>query len=425
MRQRGRRVLLLIALCAAMTSASHARDARPPFWRAVSATGDHLGCLRGQPAAQVALIACEVGCEAIPWQLDERDAGGVLALENGAEPNPDDPPGVIDDNDEIWWMAEDAGRRIAPEEMPADVRCGVAWRLAADDYEAWVYAFAWAGLVPRATRSYVAYDPERDAIAGARVSVGFRGATPQYFALRPAADQGERNLLDRLKVRASARFLGIIPLRRDEDDFEVAFIAWRAGPIRAIRRQRQWIRLGWGLRTPIFRTDAFFYRDFSELPVHLRLNFPPTYFFRGIEIQGMLDFRDLRGWRVLAPGLAGPMLIGALGRADLAQLNQAPGDWFALLGPEVTLVQMLTTSRGLSTVRRRLVYREERKARPPEADRGEMPGVGYRLTDWSKVDRGRHWFTSTSYALPAGSDIERFLRERREEPSVELHPIGR
>jgi hypothetical protein len=172
------------------------------------------------------------------------------------------------------------------------------------------------------------------------------------------------------------------------------------------------------LRTPIFRTDTLFYRDYAHLPVHLRLNFPPTYFFRGVKVLGVLDFRDLTGWRLLAHGMAEPRAIAALDESQRRDLNERPGDWFALLGPSVTLVQMLTTSPSLATLKRTLVYRQESDWQKPERWKGEMPGVGYRLTEWNDVDRGHHWFASTSYALPAGYDVQRFLAEARNEPVV-------
>jgi hypothetical protein len=369
-------------------------------------------------------MACTDVCRPIPWQLDERDATGRLCLDQGPEPNRDDPDRVIDSNDEVLWMADDAGRRIRPEEIPAEAVCAVevAQRSGSLD-EAWVYLFVGPNAAPQAAETYVHYDPQTDVVTGARVGLGFAGPTPEYLALRPAANEPPVNLLDRLKVRASARFFGIIPLRRDEADLRTELVGWKAGPIRVIRRQRQWVQLGWGLRTPIFRTDTLFYRDYAYLPVHLRLNFPPRYFFGGIKVLGVLDFRDLDDWRLLAQGMPAALPIGNLGKRQLHDLNRLPGDWFALLGRTATLVQMLTTSPSLATIKRTLAYRQESGWQRPERWKGEGPGVGYRLTDWNDVDRGPHWFASTSYALPAGYEVDRFLTEARSEPVLVSRPL--
>src|SRR5271169_939271 len=96
-----------------------------PFWRVARLAGAALGCLDGHAEGEVEVMACHDTCAPIPWQLDERDATGELALADGPEPNPDDPPGVIDGNDELLWMAADAGRRMAAGEAPRDATCGL------------------------------------------------------------------------------------------------------------------------------------------------------------------------------------------------------------------------------------------------------------------------------------------------------------
>jgi hypothetical protein len=371
----------------------------------------------------VAVFACSEKCEPIPWQLDERDPAGELALDQGPEPNLDQPPGVLDDNDILLWMASDLGRRTPVRSLPSWADCVIQITARGRSFSGTVYVVGGEQPAPRSPKSYVEYDPERDVITGARVETGFAGPTPTYFALRPAPGKTPVNLLDRLKVRAYARFLGIIPLRRDEDDLVTQMVSWRAGPIRVVRRQRQWIRLGWGLRTPIFRTDTLFYRDYSEIPVSLKLNFPPTYFFRAIEIQGVLDFRDLRGWRLLAAGLPSPLEIGSITWRERDRLNRLSGDWFALSSKAVTLVQTLSVSPSLASVSRRLVYRESRRGPEPESVPGEMPGVGYRLVDWGDVDRGHHWFVSASYALAPSADVGAFLAERRDDVALRARVV--
>jgi hypothetical protein len=395
-------------------------DRGPVFGASAIVTGDDLRCLRGVPSERVSLLACRKQCEPVPWQLDERGPDGQLSLESGPFPNPDDPPGVIDENDEIRWMVEDTGKAMRPQEKPAGVACGVEIRLAEREtgYRGHVYAFVWPDRAPRAARSYVRYDPKRDVITGRRVALGFGGATPQYLTLASAEGEEGANLLDRLKIRVSAWFLGLIPVSRDESDLTTEFVAWHGGPIRIIRRQRQWVRVGFGIRSPTFGSYTYFYRDFAELPVSLGLNFPPTYFFHRIRIRAALDFRDLRGWKVLGEGMREAVPIGSMSEQDVERLNGLPGDWFALIGPDVTLVQFLATSPSLVTLKRRLLYTEQRTQQEPEAVTGEMPGIGYMLSDWDGVPAGQHWFSSTSFALPPGEDARDLVRARKRKVTV-------
>jgi hypothetical protein len=394
-------------------------DDRVPVWRPVTLTGDSLGCLIGATEERVAIRACHRRCEPIPWQLDERHPGGDLLFTHGALAVPPD-TSIIDSHDELTWMLADAGRRMRPEEARPDALCRLEVRTATEGgFEGWMYAEVLPEAAPRAAQSYVQYDAAADTVVAARAALGFRGPTPRYLGLE-LGESGELvNILDRLKIRASARFLGLIPMRRDDDDFETPEVSWRAGPVRVIHRQRQRIRLGFGIRSPKFVVDATVYRDFAELPVLFHLNFPPTYFFGAIRVSAVLDFRDLRGWQFLAPGLPSPLIVGSAPPELVERVNRTPGDWFALVGPKLQIVQVLATSPSLAAVRTQVLYREEISPGGPEDHPGEMPGVGFQLTDWRGVGSGFHSFSALSYVLPADYEIERFLRERTESLAVE------
>lgn len=419
-----RRARMVLALAAAIALGVAAAPGRgESFWRVGRTAGEVLGCLAGRAEGEVVLVACREVCAPIPWQLDERDESGELALPEGPEANPESPLGVIDANDEILWMADDAGRRMEAGEMPAGVKCAVEIEQRGEGDAGWVYGLAVPSPAPRSPVGYVEYDPERDRVAMARAVIGFGAPTPRYFALRDADGRVGPNLLDRLKVRAAARFLGVVPLGRDEDDIEWRFGAWHAGAIRVVRRERQWVRLGWGLRTPIFRSETEIYRDYVELPVRLRLNFPPTYFFRGIEVQAVVDFRGLDGWS--ARTHLGPVgKVGAVPARAADEINALAGDWLALEGPEVTLILRLRVGETLASLRRDLVYRENDDGEEPEDVAGEHPAIGFRLTEWGAVERGPHGFAALAYVLPVGYGVGRFGREDAAPFAVEVRALG-
>ncbi|MBX3026314.1 hypothetical protein KF840_15505 [bacterium] len=395
-----------------------AATAQVPAPGVASLSGDGVGCLRGAAEVEIALLACAADCAPIPWQLDERDGDGRWALDQGPEPNLDDPPGIVDDNDELVWMAADGGRRATRDELPVG-ECVVEVEVRRGEQATWVYAVRTSGAAPRSPRRYVTYDPAADRVEGERVAVGFGAPTPRYLAVRgPGAAFGP-NLLDRLKVRAHARFLGFIPLGRDEDDIEYAFSAWRAGPVRVLRREYQWVRLASWLRTPVFETETLMTRDAMTLPVRLRLNFPPTYFFAGIEVQAVLDFRDLRGWQVAADGRPAVRV----GDAAAARLDGTRSDWVAMRGADATLTLELVRGPSLATLVPTIVYRDAGEPAPPEGVPGEAPAIGYRLTEWSDVDRGTHWFAAVARALPPDADLAAFARERDQPITVSARQL--
>ena len=397
----------------------------------VTVAGSELALFDGYAVDHLALLACRHSagtplCEPIPFQVDEVTAQGAWVLDQGPQPNADESPGVLDANDRVLFMATDAGDRIGRTQLPGvDAVAEISIRDPLTGRMAWVYAAAYRAVAPRSTRSYVKYDPAADRVRGQRVTLGFLHGVPGYLALNGTDGVAGVDLLDRFKVRATATFLwGLVRFSRNEDDVTSEFVAWRQGPIRVIRRQRQWVRIGWGIRSPTFGSYTYFYRDFAELPVGLYLNFPPTYFFGDICIRAFLDFRDLRGWSVVLPDVAEPFVIDGAMTVQKEGLNRLPGSWFALRGPQVTLLQILDLGPSLASVQRHLVYKEAPSAAdPPEGIPGEEPAIGYQLDRWDHVAAGAHQLASTSYALPAPLDIGEFMAARRTPLQVSVQPL--
>src|SRR4029453_5255368 len=132
----------------------------------------------------VALLACRDACAPIPWQLDERDERGDFALPEGPQANPDNPPRVIDANDELLWMAADAGRRMRVGEEPDDARCVLEIELGSEGATGWVYAVAVPAPAARSPVRYVSYDAARDTVEAGRVAIGFGAPTPRGWPIR-------------------------------------------------------------------------------------------------------------------------------------------------------------------------------------------------------------------------------------------------
>ena len=410
----------LSCLCVVSGLAAPSAAAPQRFADVVKLPGTELALFEGIAIDRLALLACtRTECHPIPFQVDERDATGHWVLDQGPMPTTDDPPGVLDANDLLLFMAADAGERATSGTLsvpsPFDE---IALHDPLAGTARWAYLVAFPAHAPRAAAVNVDYDPLTDRVRGQRVSLGFADGVPGFLAVGDGA-----NLLDRLKVRASATFLfGLIHFSRSEADLRTEFMGWHAGPIRVVRGQRQWVRLGWGIHSPTFGSYTYFYRDFAELPVGLYLNFKPTYFFGNILVQVILDFRDLKGWSLLVPSVPDPLPIDGTMSAQKAALAALPDKWFALRGPQVTLVQTMDVSPSLASVRHRLLYHETAQPEPPETVRGEEPGIGYQFDQWEHVGAGAHQLESVSYALPSDIDVREFMRARSAPLGVSVSP---
>jgi hypothetical protein len=381
--------------------------AYPRSWQPVVIEGRALPDLLGGGIEDIALLRCGGStCDAIPFQVDERDPAGRWALEEGPSPTPDDSPGLVDGDDVLLFLAEDAGPRAPAlaRRLGARVEIEVVDPLGFPSR--WVYAAVVDGGAPRSPVRYVTYDPAADRLVG-RITLGYRDGIPQLLALTPGGD----NVLDRLKIRALATFLwGLIRVGRSEADLVPDAVAWRAGPIRVLRRQALQIRMRFGIRSPRFTATTYFYRDFSELPLSIRLRVPPRYLFTSIRVQGGLDFHRLPGeWSVRLPGLAEALPAGCRQGGPTLRRDGIAGDWFALEGERLRIVQRLHRGPTLRSVRQWAWYRNGAVDDPPENEPGQCPGVGFTLDDWDGVEGGVHTLTSTSWVTDRDADLGVFL----------------
>jgi hypothetical protein len=401
--------VLWLAFFVAVGAATTAPAAPPRYWEPVAIDASAVQALLGARLDRIVALRCGAeACEAVPLQVDERDENGEWILPDGAAPTGDDSPGVLDANDVLVFMSEDAGGAGSEAARRAGASCEV--RL--DDplgYPPRYLYLAVAHQAPAPPGRYVGYEPDSDRLHGV-VTLGFDGGVPSYLSLPP----DPTNVLDRLKIRATATFLwGLFGVTRSEEDLLPEAPSWSAGPVRVIRRQSLQIRMRFGLRSPRFVSTALFYRDFVELPLRIRLRVPPRYFFTNITVSGGLDLRGLPGeWDAILPG--GELLPANCVPGREIAVDGVAGDWLALVSREMpapgfTVLQRLHRGATLAAVHESAWYRCGAIADPPENQDGQCPGLGFILDDWSGVEGGEHTLVSSSYAIRPEVGLDAFL----------------
>jgi hypothetical protein len=318
----------------------------------------------------------------IPFQIDERDARGRLALPDGPHPSRDESPGVFDDNDLLVFAARNLGDRAAvanaAEIQVTDPLTGAS---------RWAYVRLDAGAPP-STPGDVVYDPAARRIRARGYTLTLGRHVPTAFSFVDGHHAYERNLLDRLKVRVTARVLwGLLRFHRNEDDVTTVPLAWKAGPVRVIVRSQLNVRLGYGLSPPKIVAEDFYTADTLESPIIVRLPFDLRYVFGDLTVRIFLDFNGLHGSRIFAAGRQ-PEAIGCDEPAPAE--NGVATNWFGVTGPEGTFVEALRVSPTLRMLHTALYAVAERTPDPPERVPGDCPGVGYTITDWGGMSRGTH-----------------------------------
>src|SRR5438034_918 len=328
----------------------------------------HLG---GTPLARLGLLAFRKGEAApIPFQLDER-RGRKLALPGGPEPTADDKPGVLDADDILVFMACDAGEQASPAALAralAEAGADAVWReLRIEDPVEHTRGFVYlvsAAHPPASERRYLAYVPEGDLVESARYRIGLVNSLPTYFVLAAGTSLGP-NLIDGLRLRAEATLRAdLAHWTLDEQHGHHELIAWKAGPVRVVRRSRHQVVLGLGIHLTAGIAHTYFYPQHVYGPGSLKLPFSPGILFRDISAYGGVDGRDLRGWRYFAPGTPpdGFAVDGHMDERERAFASS--GEWFVLAHGSEALLFVTRMSENLRRgVTLSLVYTDD--AAPP------------------------------------------------------------
>jgi hypothetical protein len=384
------------------------------------------------PIPQVGTLAVRNGkLVPIPFQIDERQ-GRLIAMADGAEPSADAKPGVLDQDDVLVFLPCDAGAHATPEMLAARVPGLVTWReVRIDDPLDGARAFAYvvvADAPPTTAKRYVDYMPGADLVTTAMYQLGMVRALPDFFAIAMNGPLGP-NLLDGLRLRAEATLrAGLATFKLNEQDARHTLMAWKAGPIRVVRRSRHDVEILIGIHISAGVANTAFYPLHVFAPGTLKLPISPGLIFREIQGMGGVDMRDLRGWRFVAPGTppGGLAIDGAMD--DVERAFEADGTWFVLVHGDEALLVTITLSPNLaSVIPFGIVYLDDAAlAAPPERVPGSVPLVGFRGRDLQQLPPDRYHFDLRVFLLPKyrNGDAERVLRQRDTPLVVSVSPVA-
>ncbi len=325
-------------------------------------TGAQIPALQGIAPGDLVAFRFSGGWAQIPVQVDERKTvsmfevydgkkGGSVTVPGYADPgthNGGDPDPLLDADDEVVFMAADAGGPAGASSAPAGVEAGSGVEVAIADPAApgagYVYLFRDAtGLDPAAGQQYVDY--AFDLLSGPYLTTYHinDGPNPEdttvttdlyarHFSDRWVEDElrilagaaSGVDLLDRHKALFAPSVCG-----RSEDTFvdgEGAFVANRGGPVRAIR---SYVGANSG---PLTQREHLFYRGREDVRTFLRVH----------AIPGVMDFFDY------APAASGmtyrdslnPSGVPVDGVPDTVVLGQLA--WQLLSGGQGSLTHVIT-----------------------------------------------------------------------------------
>jgi hypothetical protein len=354
----------------------------------------------------------------VPFQIDEIDAEGFYVLPQGKEPNRDtgrrgkekELDGALDGNDEIVFMAEDLGDQVSREAWPAGEQTGV--EITVTDPKGrgtgWAYLFWFENPPPECPRDYVRYAPEEDRIHAAGFTLGY---SPErdlvyttYVAVTPEGGGNNEDLLDRIKIRFSATILiRAITFSRNEDDFVSFVIAYKDGPVRAMRRVANSMRLVAGLKTPKIIAYSMYYRDAIEAPNRIDIPMAISAVAREVHFEGGSDYtHQAVGMRFYTSSNPQGVLVDGRMSPEEETLDRGDHDWTLLAGPQGNLLARIELGPGLREILgKELLYEDDiLKVDAPEDETGTVPRVAFSFTNLMGLKKGKYSYNVRFYFLP-------------------------
>jgi hypothetical protein len=263
-----------------------------------------------------------------------------------------------------------------------------------------VYVASHDAPPPLSARRWISYNYERDEVAHPGYLLGFDAARPFLFdRLVWTADPHETDWIDTGKIRARGLLLGKLPFHRTQADFTSRIVGVIAGPVRAVVRTENRLRMVLGIQTPSSIIDRIHTPNTLVMDIVIRLPFNVGWLFHDLEVRSTLDLRPGDSRTITCPDHP-PARIDGRVEPNEETLRGGPMRGFTIAGRYGTMHGDLTLAPGLD-LRPALYYADDAtEADPPEGHPGHYGETGVTLTGWEKLHRGDYRMRLTLDFLP-------------------------
>ena len=380
--------LLMIAFAVPAAADTQATKTLSRVFDPVVVSGRDCG-LTGRPISNYGLYALKADRLApIPFQIDEKDTDEKFVLAAGKLAASDD-DSAFDDNDELVFMAMDAGDRLLDRAMlPSGTDACAALEVTdpVTQEKGWVYLAAFAGPAPeKSAVDYVAYDDDAPSFATRNYSGRFDKDHPvgaSEYAFEAGVGGDGEDFIDRIKVRLTMRSMGIT-LHRSEEDIRVKELGYIDGPVRVVVYSENATPLVLSIGSISTRQYTYYYDSYANFAFAAAFPLRPS-LFRAITVD---DFKEAKGWTFYnSNNPNGHVIDGKMDAADKA-LDLSPWTWSALTNGEQCFWSVWTAPPGCP-IKASLYFNDNAEAEDEiEDDKGELPGIGFDFnTGWDQFD---------------------------------------
>ena len=389
--------------------------------------------VRTRPVAHLRLLAFRDGnAIPVPFQIDERTQAGEYVMTRPAGVRDRD-DGLFDDNDELVFMALDAGKRGDPKAggfSPAG-RDEIELTDPVTKARAYAYLAFFASDPPSLSPvSYMQYQetPEYDKLVTPYYTLRFpkNNVFIRDIMIHPAAGGNGRDFMDRIKMRLGVDILGgYWSVGRTEENFVSQVLGVARGPVRVIRQTDTRLVILLHLKSPSAVVNGSFYPCSFQFPSMLSLPFRMDLVASDASIRQGWDLnRNALGMKFYSN--LNPRPVTYDGKMDPEEVELANNPhtlyWALCTGPAGTFIFKGVWEES-SPLQARLYYEDDlSRLEPPEEDPGVM-GFAYQLENLLKMGTGRYPFNIVNYIVPNfDGDVPRALRVFDHPLQVAINP---
>ena len=146
------------------------------------------------------------------------------------------------------------------------------------------------------------------------------------------ADPNQADWLDTGKIRVTGRLMGTLAFRRTQEDFTSRITGVIAGPVRAIVRTEDRLRMILGIKSPRAIIDRIDTPYTLVMEVRIQLPFKVGWLFRDLAVRASLDLQPGESLTFTCPGHPIARIDGRTEPGETA-LCGSPMHGFTIAGP--------------------------------------------------------------------------------------------
>lgn len=411
-----KKMFLLIACCLSATlKITHAQiiateklqlsSACPSVQELAVVTGGSVPALLGTPVQQISLLNYSQGrLSPLSFQIDQKDPQGRYLVEETPPGGPQSLSAALDENDELVFRVMDSGNRLPGasefvrlyslvEIQVTDLSSGIS---------GWIYASISSQNKPVSSDNVIRYLPDTDSVRSGLYHIGFSEQLPFLVDTFHWKLDGNHawspDISDTMKIRHRGTFLGFIPFQRTQNDYSSRLVSVKEGPLRIIRRTSNRIRMLWKLKTPTIYVDYVMMPDGFIMDTIIDIPFNIGLFFSNVETLTTMDWNDdpeLPKLTIHSPDGVTALPVDGHMSPDKQTFNTANTRHISVSSSFGELFIRLDIPDDFP-IQPWLYLRDDiEEPDSPENHAGQFGNVGFRTTEWERIDTKVHHLTFT------------------------------